>query len=56
MEMTLSANYPVLKQDKGVLLNTFEKHHSQKIQHCTSMTEAFTDVFNNTSLFCLSTG
>ena len=33
MERTLSVNYPVLRQNKGVLLNTFEKHHGRKIVH-----------------------
>ena len=34
MERTLSVNYPVLRQDKCVLLNTVERHHGRKIQHC----------------------
>ena len=33
-------NYPLLRQNKGVLLNTFEKHHGWKIQHFTSIREA----------------
>ena len=37
MERTLIVNYPVLRQNNGVLLNTFEKHHGRKIQHCTSI-------------------
>ena len=45
MERTLSVNYPVLRQNKGVLLNTFEKHHGRrKIQHCTSIQEARRDI------------
>ena len=72
MERTLSVNYPVLRQNKRVLLNMFGKHHGRKIQHCTSIQEArrdiqiecteriimqfFTNIFNNTRLFCLSTG
>ena len=32
-------NYPVLGQNKHVLLNTFEKHHGRKILHCTSIQE-----------------
>ena len=43
MERTLSVNYPVLGQNKGVLLNTFEKHHGRKIQHYTSIREARRD-------------
>ena len=43
MERTLSVNYPVLRRNKGVLLNTFEKHHGLKIQHCTSIREARRD-------------
>ena len=35
MERTLSVKYPVLRQNKHVILNMFEKHHSRKIQHCT---------------------
>ena len=73
MERTHSVNYPVQRQNKGVLLNTFKKHHGRTIQHCTSIREArrdrqiecternimtvvFTNVFNNTPLFCLSIG
>ena len=29
MERTLSVNYPVLRKNKGVLLNMFEKHQSK---------------------------
>ena len=40
-ERTLSVNYNMCKlqctRQKGVLLNTFEKHHGLKIQHCTSI-------------------
>ena len=36
MERTLIVNYLLLRQNKGVLLNTFEKNHGRKIQHCTS--------------------
>ena len=43
MERTLSVNYPVLRQNKGALLNTIEKHHGRKIQHCTSNREARRD-------------
>ena len=43
MKRTLSVNYPVLRQNKDVLINTFEKHHGQKIQHCTSIREARRD-------------
>ena len=43
MERTLGLNYPVLRQNKGVLLNTFEKHHGRKIQHCTLIREARRD-------------
>ena len=39
----LSVNYPVLRQNKRVLLNTFRKHHGRKIQHCTSIQEARMD-------------
>ena len=31
MEMALSVNYPVLRQNKGVLLKTFVKNHSHYI-------------------------
>ena len=34
MERTLSVNYPVLRQNKGVLLNTFVKNHSHYIHFC----------------------
>ena len=34
---------PVLRQNKCVLLNMFEKHHGRKIQHCTSIREATRD-------------
>ena len=44
MERTLIVNYPVLRQNNGVLLNTFEKHHGRKIQHCTSIREARRDI------------
>ena len=43
MEETLSVNYPVLRQIKGVLLNMFKKHHARKIQNCTSIREARRD-------------
>ena len=43
MESSLSVKYPVLRQNKGELLNMFEKHHGQKIQHCTSIREARRD-------------
>ena len=44
MERTLSVNYPVQnRQNKGVLLNMFEKHHGRKIQNCTSILEARRD-------------
>ena len=43
MERTLSVNYPVLRQIKGVLLNTFEEQHGRKIQDCTSIREARKD-------------
>ena len=33
MERTVSVNYPVLRQNKGILLNMYEKHHGRKIQH-----------------------
>ena len=42
MERTLSVNYPVLRQNRRVLLNTFGKH-GRKIQHCTSIQEARRD-------------
>ena len=42
-ERTLSVNYPVLRQNKRELLNTFGKHHNRKIQHCTSIQEARRD-------------
>ena len=35
MERTVSMNYPVVRQNKHVILNTFIKHHGRKIQHCT---------------------
>ena len=35
--------YPVLRQNKGVLLNTFEKHRGRKIQHRTSIQKARRD-------------
>ena len=35
MERTLSVSYPVLRQKKGVLLNTFVKKHSHYILFCT---------------------
>ena len=41
--MTLSVNYPVLRQNKRVLLNTFVKKHGRKIQHCTLLREARRD-------------
>ena len=43
MERTLSVNCPVLRQNTGVLLNKFVKHHGQKIQHCTLIREARRD-------------
>ena len=39
----MECNYPVLRQNMGVLLNMFEKHRNQKIQHCTSILEARRD-------------
>ena len=35
MERTLSMNYPVIRQNKRVLLNTFVKNHCLKSPHCT---------------------
>ena len=35
-----SVNYPVLRQNKCVLLNSFEKNQGRKVQHCTSIWEA----------------
>ena len=43
MERTLSVNYPVLRQNMGVILNMLEKHHGQKIQYCTSIWHARRD-------------
>ena len=69
MEKTLSVNYPVLSQKKGVLLNTFVKNirflsvHSIFLsllasrideQCCIFRPWCFSKVFNNTPLFCLS--
>ena len=72
MERTLSVNYPVIRQNKGALLKTFEKHHGRKIRNNIVHQNGkkgqidrmyrkesndcfFTNVFNNTPLFCLST-
>ena len=43
MERTLSMNYPVLRQNKRVLLNTFVKKHCLKSHHCTLIREARRD-------------
>ena len=43
MERTLSVNYPVLRQNNRVLLNTFAKNLCLKSQQCTLIQEARRD-------------
>ena len=43
MVRTLSVNYPVLRQNKRVLFNTFVKDHCLKSHHCTLIQEARRD-------------
>ena len=52
MERTLSVNYPVLRQNKGELLNMFKKHHSLKIQHFTSIWKARRDRQQDSRIEC----
>ena len=40
MERTPSVNYPILRQNKRVLLNTFVKNHCLKSHQCTLIREA----------------
>ena len=73
MERTLSVNYLVIRQNRGVLLNTFVKTtvirflsvHSIylsllasciDVQCCIFRPLCFSNVFNNTPLFWISTG